>query len=392
MGSPAMYDDWTGNTVPGVTVRYLDPEAVRSLRASHASRSGDVAVEGDDTSFLAGTGLMKRGRLTNSALVLLGRSSDVQDLVGVSIRWRLVGVDGRVVDSRTFGPPMVLAVRQAASMVHNPSVTVGGGEGARTVGTYRTASLTEALFNAVAHQDYGLGGVIDLVEREGESVTVVSRGSFPEVAPESFVLSRPSFRVPRNAHLVRSMAASGLTPGNRSGIRSLYVSQVSRRFPMPRYDISEGRVSVTFPGRRTGPYVRMLDLRGDLPLDVLVSLDRLDRGLYVPERDVDGLVSAGLVTVREGVPMISVDSGGAMQRFLGGTDRDAVLLLLEREGPVDRSMVVEVLASRDRDGLTRDQLAVRATNMLQGLRRDGLIEKVGGSTRSARYSLRDGVS
>jgi len=46
-----------------------------------------------------------------------------------------------------------------------------------------------------------------------------------------------------------------------------------------------------------------------------------------------------------------------------------------------------VLRFRDRKGMTDEQLSVKATNLLQNMRKDGRIAKAEGSTRSARYIL-----
>jgi hypothetical protein len=61
--------------------------------------------------------------------------------------------------------------------------------------------------------------------------------------------------------------------------------------------------------------------------------------------------------------------------------------LLKENGSVTRGDVVDMLRFRDRKGLTDEQLSVKATNLLQNMRKDGRIEKAEGSTRSARYIL-----
>ena len=378
------YDDWTGNVVPEATVRSLDPSAVRAVRATYESlhRDSDEIISLDDEAFLTKVGFFKRGKVTNAALVLLGKSSESFVPSSVCIRWRLIGVDGAEEDSRVMERPLLLAARQVVSMVRNTTVQIGSG--GRSTSTYRVASLTEAIFNAIQFQDYESGGTIDVVERERESVTVSNIGSFPQIRPETFALSRPTNADDRNMFLRRAMVNSGLIPGAMSGIRGMYLSQAYRHFPLPDFSVTDNRVSVIFPGIRSGPYARILDTRDDLSFETIIDLDRMAKCRYVPEKRISELASQGLVAVFDGVPSLICDESGVMRRYRG-TDREAVLSLISDVGPVSRSDVVEMLRARGSHELSDSQVSVKATNLLQSMRKEGLVEKVEGSTRSARY-------
>ena len=378
------YDDWTGNVVPEATVRSLDPSAVRAVRATYESlhRDSDDSDSMDDETFLTKVGFFKRGKVTNAALVLLGKASEPLVPSSVCIRWRLIGVDGTEEDSRVMERPLLLAARQVVSMVRNTTVQIGSG--GRSTSMYRVASLTEAIFNAIQFQDYESGGTIDVVERERESVTVANTGAFPPIRPEAFALSRPTNSDDRNMFLRRAMVTCGLVPGTVSGIRGMYLSQAYRHFPLPDFSTVDGKVSITFPGIRSGPYARILDTRDDLSFETIMDIDRMSKGRYVPERRMAELVSQGLVAVFDGVPSLICDDSGVIRRYRG-TDREAVLALISDVGPVSRSDVVEMLRARGSHELSDPQVSVKATNLLQSMRKEGLVEKVEGSTRSARY-------
>ena len=378
------YDDWTGNVVPEATVRSLDPSAVRAVRATYESlhRDSDEIISLDDEAFLTKVGFFKRGKVTNAALVLLGKSSESFVPSSVCIRWRLIGVDGAEEDSRVMERPLLLAARQVVSMVRNTTVQIGSS--GRSTSTYRVASLTEAIFNAIQFQDYESGGTIDVVERERESVTVSNIGSFPQIRPETFALSRPTNADDRNMFLRRAMVNSGLIPGATSGIRGMYLSQAYRHFPLPDFSVTDNRVSVIFPGIRSGPYARILDTRDDLSFETIIDLDRMAKCRYVPEKRISELASQGLVAVFDGVPSLICDESGVMRKYRG-TDREAVLSLISDVGSVSRSDVVEMLRARGSHELSDSQVSVKATNLLQSMRKEGLVEKVEGSTRSARY-------
>jgi len=386
----SVYDDWTGNIVQDADLRSLDPEAVRAIRATYMSEhpeSRDESSAMNDQDFLSKVGLLKRGRITIAAMILLGKSSEKILPSTLCVRWRLVDIDGKVIESRSINGSMILAIRKIASIISNSTAKVDEGNGPVFVSTYRVASLTEAMFNALQHQDFTFGGTIDVIERENESVTIMSKGSFPDVLPESFVKGQNQTMASRNMFLVNAMARIGLVSNSGAGIRNMYLSQMHKHFPLPRFQIGDDSVSVTFPGRREGAVARALDIHKNMDVPDILDLDRLDSGRYISDKRMESLISRGLVTVYDGVPCINLSYEDPSSRFSKGSDYDAVILLLTENGSITRSDVVDMLRFRDRKGMTDEQLSVKATNLLQNMRKDGRIAKAEGSTRSARYIL-----
>ena len=365
MSAPRIYEDWTGNIVNGADLRNLDPGAIRAARAAFSERFPDRSEEAsgwDDATFLSRAGVLKRGKVTVAALILLGKAGDRMLPQSVCIRWRLIDTDGAEVDSRTFDGPALLASTHAVSMVRNWSVRTGAGDSESVVSAYRTSSLLEAVRNAVVHQDYGLGGTIELVERENESVTVVSQGTFPERSPESFVTGPPLGAPRRNAFLYGAMAGLGVIPASGSGIRSMYLSQAYRRFPMPDFDILGDRVAVRFSGIRGGSYARVLDLRGDLDLRTVMDLDRIAKNRFVADRRIKALARRGLVEILGGLPCIASGAGQEVVA-LGGVVDQIAELEGARRGPL---------------------LAVEADEQFAG-GHQALAEPYGGLVREALY-------
>ena len=125
-----------------------------------------------------------------------------------------------------------------------------------------------------------------------------------------------------------------------------------------------------------------MDIRDDLDVPTILSLNKISQGRYLSDRSVSELMDLGLVVVDDGVPHIRLDQNSS---FDHGSDRDAVMGLVRSNGSVSRSDVMNLLRSRDRKGLDDNRLSVKATNLLQSLRREGLLRKTDGSTKSARY-------
>lgn len=195
----------------------------------------------------------------------------------------------------------------------------------------------------------------------------------------------------RNPFLYSAMAGLGLIPASSSGIRSMYLSQAFRHFPMPDYDIFDDRVAVRFSGSRGGSYARVLDLRDDLDITAVIDLDKLAKNRFVPDRRLKALARRGLIEMVGDLPCIASGAGQEVaSAYTAGTPQEAVLQLMADKGWVTRSDVAEILASRDSKELTQEQLKVKATNLLQTMRKQGLITKSDGNTRSARYVMIDG--
>ncbi|MBO4797268.1 MAG: hypothetical protein J5494_00605, partial [Candidatus Methanomethylophilaceae archaeon] len=253
----------------------------------------------------------------------------------------------------------------------------------RTVSSYRIETLREAVCNAIAFQDYSLGGTVDIIERERESVTIRSRGSFGQASPESFAGGRASSCSRRNAFLRSAMQRSGIVPGKCSGIIGMYLSQIYRHFPLPVFSCDDNTVSVTFFGTRFGAVPKILDSYPKTDAGIIMDLDRIYRGVRIPEKRLRILIETGFADTSGGVLSVShIDS--PVRR---GSDRDSVLEFL-KEGPASRSEVAEFLSARSPKSLTREQLDTRATNILQTLRKEGKIVKISGNTKSAVYGLK----
>ena len=107
--------DWSAQIVKDATLDDLDPRAIARARElyidKHQHLASDVA-SWDDKTFLNKAKITRNGRITNTAIILLGKEeSEVLISPAVSkIRWILKGTDGVERDYRILSCPMVLAI------------------------------------------------------------------------------------------------------------------------------------------------------------------------------------------------------------------------------------------------------------------------------------------
>ena len=93
------------------------------------------------------------------------------------------------------------------------------------------------------------------------------------------------FSIYRNPFLAQAMVGLHMIDTIGSGIKRIYQVQRKRSFPMPDYDLGEGReVQVRIIGKVLDEkYTRMLMARTDLDLWDVIALDKVQKG-----RPLDG--------------------------------------------------------------------------------------------------------
>ena len=111
----AAFGDWSANIIEDATIDDLDPEAIRMAREKYAERHEKRAKEiesWDDVTFLNKAKITRAGKITNAAIILLGREESEHFLSPAVciIRWKLLTKDDKNKDFRNFHIPMIKAV------------------------------------------------------------------------------------------------------------------------------------------------------------------------------------------------------------------------------------------------------------------------------------------
>ena len=133
----------------------------------HASIRAEVAGW-DDATLLNKARITKQGRITRAALLLLGKDEAAHFLspVDAKIHWISRDANSTSSPSYPFGIPFLLATDRVFGRIRNETVDhlPDGTLFPTPVQQYDAWVVREALHNCVAHQDYLLGGKINVVE------------------------------------------------------------------------------------------------------------------------------------------------------------------------------------------------------------------------------------
>jgi len=404
--SQAPLEDWSAKICEGATLTDLDPEAIAFAREkykeNHQVRAKEVD-EWDDLTFLTKAKVCNQGRITNAALILLGKSEAASLLspAVAHITWVLRDRDEVEIDYAHFGPPLILAVDRVFSKVRNLTVRHISGETLfpLEVTQYDPWVIREALHNCIAHQDYRQSSRITVTERPG-SLMFTNRGDFiPGSVQNVIERDMPPDRY-RNPFLAGAMVELKMIDTIGSGIKRMFRVQRDRNFPMPDYDLNEeGVVRVTIPGRVIDErYTRMLIKRKDLTLMDVIALDKVQKGYSITPEERTVLRKKKLIEGRH--PNLYVSEGVAAEidtradyirkrSFDKAYFKDLVVAYLQAYQEARWPEIEGLLLDKVSDALNEDQRRHFIKDLLQEMRIEGTIATVG-RTRGAKWVLTPG--
>src|SRR5690606_25317447 len=258
----------------------------------------------DDTTFLNKARVTIKGKITHTAIVLLGlpESAHFINPAVAQITWILKGADGVEKDYQHFYTPLLLAVDEVYQKIRNLKYRylMDGTLFPEEVDQYDPYIIREALSNAIAHQDYRMRGRITIVEKEDSTLTFQNYGSFLPKSIENVILNDTPEQQYRNTFLVNAMMQLNLIDTIGSGIRRMFIKQREKFFPMPDYDFANNRVQVKITGKVLNiDYARKLAELPELSLDNIIALDQVQKNHLINDEDAYDLRKKGLIEGRK---------------------------------------------------------------------------------------------
>ena len=394
-----LMQDWTAQVVPDATLADLDETAVRKARESfaqkHANRfTADEVMRWPLPTFLDRAHVAQDGRITRTALLLLGRAESAHRLSPhpAQLTWKLEGLERAY---EHFGPPFLLSTTLLYQRIRNIQLRILPQDELVPVeiAKYDQKIVLEALHNCIAHQDYGRNGRVAVTEQL-DRLVFENEGSFVEGQPDDYIPGTKLPRRYRNPFLAQAMAELNMIDTMGYGIHDMYARQAKRYFPMPDYDLSEaGVVKMTIYGSVVDPaYSRLLIQRTDLPLVDVLALDRVQKKLSIPDEAAARLRKGGLIEGRKPNYFVSAAVAKATAsvadyiRTRGQDDAFYLKLItdyLTLKGEASRVDINQLLLDKLSDALDDKQKANKISSLLTKLRRQGTIVNAGSDTASS---------
>lgn len=382
--------DWSAEVCEGATMADLDPEAIQYAREEYKRKNSDKVAEVDgwtDEVFLNKTKATVHGKVTNTAILLLGKSESSHYLTSgaiARITWILKNHDGENISHEHFTSPLLLAVNQVYRKIRRIKYQYMA-EGTLfpdEVDNYDKFTIREALNNCIAHQDYRMQQRITVVERD-DSLTFSNAGTFLPSSIEDVVKENSPQRYYRNRMLVEAMVAYNMIETVGNGIPRLFAIQARKFFPLPDYVFVDDTVNVEIAGKVLDmDYAQKIANLPDIDLPTMIILDKVHRGRTITKKQADILRQSNLIEGR--YPNIYIS------RKVAEHTKDAATYLKHKgvDGPMLEQAIEDLLRInkkvRTQDirthlinqlshSLSEPQRAKKIENALQKLRKNNKI-------------------
>lgn len=310
----AVREDWSMGICEGATIGDLSKEAIVKAREfyirKNISKKEEVELWSDEI-FLNKAKVLIGGKITRTAILLIGKPESEHFISPATskISWILKDKDNVERDYQHFSCPLILSVDKVYNKIRNLKYRylVDGTLFPEEVDRYDPITIREAINNCIAHQDYTLGGKINVVENEDDSLVFSNVGSFIPQTISNVIDSDAPSEYYRNRFLADAMVNLSMIDTVGSGIKKMFFSQRNRFFPMPEYDLSNEKVKLTIIGKVLDiKYARKLAQIPELSLDTIILLDKVQKKKRLMPDELNKLRKQELIEGRS--PNIYVSS------------------------------------------------------------------------------------
>ena len=399
--------DWSKEIVKEASVEDLDPAAVKKARELFSKRQSDrgkaqeILSKLSDVEVLNKAGITIKGKITRTALLLLGKSESAYFFDGFipRITWTLYNADNSVKAYEHFDMPMLLAVDKVYNKIRNEKYRYIAGQQTLfpdEVNQYEPELIKEIINNCIAHQDYRMRGKINVEEFEDKLVFINEGAFIPETIETAL---EPGYKPPyyRNVFLCNAMVNLYMIDTNSMGIPMMYQIQRDKCFPLPTYDLSiANRVRVTVYGKILDKnYTQLLHADTELNMRMVFLLGKVQKQEVISKESFKLLKRQGLVEGRYPNIFVSfkvadlVGQKAAYIRNRGLEDdicKQLIVKALEAMGEASKREIMEVLENALPEVLDEGQKSKKVSNLLQAMKKEGLVAAEG-KTRHAKWIL-----
>ncbi len=307
------------------------------------------------------------------------------------LSWILKDRDNIPKDYQHFSCPLLISVQEVYKKIRILKYRYmrEGSLFPEEVDQYDPFVIREALNNCIAHQDYRLGAKVNIIEREDDCLIFTNDGSFiPKTIEAVLHAEAPESRY-RNPFLADAMVNLKLIDTIGSGILRMFKIQKDKYFPLPEYQLENGRVEVSIMGRVLDlNYAKQLARKPDLSLEEIILLDKVQKKKPLNNEAIKQLRNKQLIEGRK--PNFHISSSVAKYAGLQddymkmkGIDDDyckkMIIEYLEEFDYGNRSKFENILLDKLPDILSENQKKDKIKNLLQVLRKQGVIKSEGKS-------------
>lgn len=383
-------EDWSAGIVEEATIDDLDERALKLARELFKKRNpskSDEVDTWDDPTFLNKAKITQKGKITRTALLLLGKNECEYMLAPADpkIRWILRDSNGEKKTHFIAGIPFLLAVDEIYSKIRIITYQYMQQEGTlfpEEVDQYDAFTIREALNNCIAHQDYTKGCRINVIEAD-DRLIFENAGSFIPNSVEQVIQDNSPESFYRNRFLASAMTNLNMVETAGGGIYKLFQIQSRKFFPLPDYELTEDSVKVTIIGKVLDlNFARQLAKNPDLSLMEIFALDKVSKHKPLLDAEIKLLREKKLIEGRKPNFIIAkevLQTAGMKAEYTKnkGLDnkyyQDLVTTALKQHGTMTRKDLNSLLWDKLPAYMTDKQRSDKIGNILGSLRNQGII-------------------
>lgn len=386
--------DWTAQVVPNATINDLDLAALAKAREKFKEKNQNTSYaheidDWDEQTFLDKAKLSINGKITRTALLLLGKPESSHFILPnpAQITWKLESEERAY---EHFSPPFLLSTTEVLRHIRNIKYKIFPDNQllATEVNKYDTRVILEALHNCIAHQDYTQNARIIVIEKT-DRLIFENVGSFYDGKPSDYFFGERTPRRYRNPWLAQAMVNLNMIDTVGHGIHSMILAQRQRYFPLPDYSRSDSnKVVLEIFGRLIDEnYTKLLLERQDLTLANVILLDYVQKRQPISDDAVAMLRKSGLIEGRRPYFYVSAKVAADTDTRASYTTnrglakarlKEFVLQHIRQFGPTPRTQLEELLFSMLPGILDIDKKRNKVKNLLTEMRaKDKSIKSIG---------------
>lgn len=234
--------DFSQKICEGVTIEDLDEMAIKRMQTAYARKQENpqfLTLKKEQV--LTDLDLVRDGKITNAAVILLGKEDIIREYIPQScIQLEYRNDDAQIVfDQRhTFSGPFFLEADRLWDTINlrNGKIPIQEGPYIFDIPYFNQEVIREAINNAVAHRDYRLTSE-SVIKQYPSKLDIISPGRLPLGVTIENLLTTPS--TPRNRLLTDILQKTGIVERSGQGVDKIYYQTLKEGKSEPDYSKSD---------------------------------------------------------------------------------------------------------------------------------------------------------
>ena len=224
------------------TFEDLDLEAIQVMKEKYAKKQKNPSFKSlDDRQALSDLHLMVDDKITNAAVLLVGKESFINKMfpqAKVMLEYRNTESQIHFDNRLQFGQPFFILIDKLWNAIdmRNGSMPIRENSYIFDIPFFNEDVIRELVNNAFAHRDYRRNSEI-VVKQFPARLEILNAGGFPNGVTVETLLTVPS--TPRNRLLADVLSKTGVVERSGQGIDKIFLHTLSEGKPAPNYSKSD---------------------------------------------------------------------------------------------------------------------------------------------------------